>query len=456
AVQRLVDEGFDHPTEFELNTALAFLYFAREGCDYVVLEVGMGGRFDATNVVTPEVSVITTIDFDHMDKLGNTLSEIAFEKAGIIKPGVPVVTGAIEQEALEVIKRRAEECGCGLTVVGKVPFADITWTEDSLFPKDEAQSFKQNIQTGIASGAAAGVGFEAASKIDVGAGSGAASEIGPWIGSGNGSGISSGTDSAIGSKISSGITPEIEGQCISISGPGFAYRNLSLPLLGSHQQLNAALAVAALKVAKVKPLAVTALAAENRRAYCEPCVGTLQCQASERQGRPNVSTHGKSRGIYLDEQGIRAGLAKTEWPGRLEVIHRNPIVILDGAHNPQGAGVLAEFLEKLSEKKIICVFGILSDKCYKVPTSYIAPLCDEMIITKPHTPRALDPEVLAQEARRYTPNVMIEKDSDRAVELALSKATSNHVVLCCGSLYLVGPARTFIRNKFGISPYGGE
>jgi dihydrofolate synthase/folylpolyglutamate synthase len=133
------------------------------------------------------------------------------------------------------------------------------------------------------------------------------------------------------------------------------------------------------------------------------------------------------------------------------------MIILDGAHNPQGAMVLADFVKQnLSGRKVICVFGILSDKCYQKPTSYIAPLCDEMIITRPHSPRALDPEILAREARRYTNNVITEDDSDKAMELAISKAASDDVVLCCGSLYLVGAARTYIRKRFGISPYGGE
>ncbi len=364
AVEQLVKEGFEHPTEFEINTALAFLYFAQENCDYAALEVGMGGRFDATNVVTPVASVITTIDFDHMDRLGNRLSEIAFEKAGIIKPGVPVVTGAVEEEALAVIKRRASECGSGLTIAGDT--------------------------------------VEFTGKL---------------------AGTTS-SDLAV-----------LDGQIINISGPGFEFNNLYLPLLGRHQQLNAALAVTALKAAQV---------------------GYPNCTRDSQMQRANHPRSSHLNSIALDQQAIRTGIANTVWPGRLEVMHRNPVIILDGAHNPQGARVLAEFMQRLSDRKIVCVYGILGDKCYKESTSIIAPLCDEIIVTRPHTPRALDPELLAGEAAKYIGKVFIEDNCGKALELALAKVSSRDIVLCCGSLYLVGPVRTYIRNKFGISPYGGE
>ena len=404
AVEQLIKEGFEHPTEFEINTALAFLYFAQEDCDYVALEVGMGGRFDATNVVTPVVSVITTIDFDHMDRLGNRLSEIAFEKAGIIKPGVPVVTGAVEEEALDVIRRRASECGSSLTVVGNAP--QLTGKLPGTGCPDNGCN--STLVDGLP---VAGVTWKEAPRRQL---------------------DTSGTqrDLAI-----------LDVQVVSISGPGFEYRNLHLPLLGKHQQLNAALAVAALKVAQVKHA--------NR-----PHVSRMQCA-----NQPHSSSSSSSSvldSIALDEQAIRTGIAKAVWPGRLEVMHKDPVIILDGAHNPQGARVLAEFIKELSDRKIVCVYGILSDKCYKESTSLIAPLCDEMIVTRPQTPRALGPELLAGEVAKHTEKVFVEDDCGKALELALTRVSSRDVVLCCGSLYLVGPVRTYIRNKFGISPYGGE
>jgi len=341
-VDQMVAEGAENPTEFEINTAMGFVYFQEQGCDYVSLEVGLGGRFDATNVVRPLVSVITTISYDHMDRLGNTLAEIAFEKAGIIKPGVPVVTGAIEEEPFKVIQKRSLELGSPLVTVGKGPENHVWWKE---------------------------------------------------------------------------VSYSLEGQVIDLYGPDFEYRHLEIPLLGRHQQQNTALAVAALKTASEDNM----------------------------EGR-----------IYLDEEALRVGLKRTVWPGRLETVSRKPLVILDGAHNPQGAQVLAQALKDIPRKRLICVFGILGDKCYREATDAIAPLCDKVIVTKPHTPRALDPKVLASEVRKYTDQVIVEENSDKAIEMALDEAKNEDVVLCCGSLYLVGPVRTYIREKFGISEYGGE
>lgn len=341
-VDQMVAEGYEHPTEFEVNTALGFLYFAREQCDYVALEVGLGGRFDATNVVIPLVSVITTIGYDHTDRLGNTLSEIAFEKAGIIKAGIPVVTGALEDEPFEVIRKRARELSSPLIAVGQNPAATVTWEE---------------------------------------------------------------------------VSYSLEGQVINVFGPEFTYTNLRVPLLGRHQQLNASLAIAALHAA---------------------------------------SATDRDKALILDEKSVRAGIAKTVWPGRLEVLHRNPMVVLDGAHNPQGARALAEAISAIPRKKLICVFGMLADKSYGEATAYIIPQCDEVIVTRPEIPRALDPAVLAIEVEKYCPKVAVEPDIAKALELALTRASGEDLVLCCGSLYLVGPARTLLRERYGIEPYGGE
>lgn len=122
-LEQMVAEGFEHPTEFEVSTALGFLYFFEDKVDFLVLEVGLGGAIDSTNVVKPLVSVITNVGMDHMDYLGNTVKEIATVKAGIIKEGVPVVTAADDQEALQVITAVSAQKGCQLTVVGQ----DVTW-----------------------------------------------------------------------------------------------------------------------------------------------------------------------------------------------------------------------------------------------------------------------------------------------------------------------------------------
>lgn len=122
-LENMVKEGFEHPTEFEVSTALGFLYFWIEAVDFLVLEVGLGGAIDSTNVVIPQVSVITNVAMDHMDYLGSTVTEIAAIKSGIIKPKVPVVTAADDQAALEVIREAAQRNGSPLTEVGR----DLTW-----------------------------------------------------------------------------------------------------------------------------------------------------------------------------------------------------------------------------------------------------------------------------------------------------------------------------------------
>ncbi|MGI6662294.1 MAG: bifunctional folylpolyglutamate synthase/dihydrofolate synthase [Bacillota bacterium] len=341
AVEEMVGQGEDHPTEFEIVTALAFLYYARQGCDYVALEVGLGGRFDATNIVTPAVSVITTISLDHTDRLGNTVGKIAWEKAGIIKPGVPVVTGTSDEEALRVIRARAEGIGSPLFTVSDKRRADVTWEE---------------------------------------------------------------------------VSYSMEGQVINIQGPAFRYENVRVPLLGRHQQANAAVAVAALEFGRPK----------------------------NRDGR-----------FRLDRSAVRHGIATTQWPGRMEVMSKHPLIILDGAHNPEGAKALRDTLVSFPKKRTVCVVGILGDKSYKEATSLIAPLCDEVIVTKPDTPRSLDPDLLAAEVKRYLPSVTVEPDLHKALEEALKRTGQEDMLLVSGSLYLVGSARTYISSKLGMTRRSG-
>ncbi len=134
-LEEMVAEGFEHPTEFEVSTALGFLYFYREKVDFLVLEVGLGGAIDSTNVVIPLVSVITNVAMDHMDYLGNSVKEIAGVKSGIIKQGVPVVTAADDPDALEVIREASREKGCLLVEAGR----EVSWQSKTSTP--ESQEF---------------------------------------------------------------------------------------------------------------------------------------------------------------------------------------------------------------------------------------------------------------------------------------------------------------------------
>jgi dihydrofolate synthase/folylpolyglutamate synthase len=122
-LEKMVEEGFEHPTEFEVSTALAFVYFFQKNVDFLVLEVGLGGAIDSTNVVTPLVSVLTNVGMDHMDYLGNSIAEIATVKSGIIKAGVPVVTAADDSDALDIIREVSRKNNCALVEVGR----DVSW-----------------------------------------------------------------------------------------------------------------------------------------------------------------------------------------------------------------------------------------------------------------------------------------------------------------------------------------
>lgn len=318
-LEAMVAEGFEHPTEFEVCTALAFLYFAREKVDFLVLEVGLGGAIDSTNVVTPLLSVITNVSMDHMDYLGNTVVEIASVKAGIIKPRVPVVTAATG-EGLEVIEEACRENNSPLTLVGR----DITWEHLSLSQTE---------------------------------------------------------------------------QHFTIRGRRGTYENLQLPLLGRHQQVNAATAMAAAEILMDLGAAISAIA-------------------------------------------LRDGLAATRWPGRLEILRREPLVIIDVAHNYDGARSLRRALEEtFPGKSMVLVIGMLGDKERTKVAAELAAVARVVVVTKPNSPRAGNWQELAVEAGRYAPEVHVIENIEEAVHKALSLARQGEMVCVTGSFYMVAEAR---------------
>ncbi len=324
-MEEMVREGFEHPTEFEVGTALAFLYFFRQGVDFAVVEVGLGGSVDSTNVVQPLVSVITNVSMDHMDYLGSTVAEIARVKAGIIKPGVPVVTAA-EGEALKVIQDVAGRLGSPLILVGRDVRAEL-------------------------------------------------------------------------------VSYSSRGQFFNVYGRLSSYRNLFLPLLGRHQITNAATAVACLEVLA-------------------------------------------GLGYVLDSTAVRHGLAAVHWPARLEVVRRDPVVIIDGAHNHAGARSLRLALQEyFSGRGIIFVLGILSDKERSKVVEELAPLARAVVVTRPDNPRAGNWEEVALEVMRCGTEVFLEEDVGKAVELAVSLAGSRDLVCITGSLYMAAGAREVILSS---------
>lgn len=328
-LEDMVKDGFEHPTEFEVTTALALYYFAEVKPDYVVLEVGLGGSIDSTNIIpASEVSIITNVGLDHMEYLGATLPEIAREKAGIIKEDGVVVTGVDKPEPLEVIEKACQQKGATLYRLGR----DIHFKEVALSQ---------------------------------------------------------------------------EGGELDWEGLGRCYQGLKISLLGRHQLINASLAVAAIEAAR------------------------------------------RHRGLRVTEDQIREGLAKVFWPGRLEVVGKNPLVILDGAHNYDGALALKQALEEIfSYRHLILVLGMLADKEREKMVSLLAPLAQRVIVTRPNSPRAGDWEKLAFYARRFTPHVQAVRNISQALQIALSLAGPEDLICATGSLYMIADARKwFLKHK---------
>jgi dihydrofolate synthase/folylpolyglutamate synthase len=321
AIVRLVEEMKDllqrgwevgateHPTFFEVVTVMALRYFAEQRCQLVIWETGLGGRLDATNIVAPLVSVITNIQYDHQKWLGETLASIASEKAGIIKPSVPVVTGAEEPEALKVIEDTAHRQTSPLT---KVTTANI----------------KQ---------------------------------------------------------------PPLD--------------RLELPLLGRHQKMNAAVALAT--------------------------VETLQSR------------------IPVRPEAIHLGLSQLHWPGRLQLVTLSDgrKVLLDGAHNSGGAEILAESLkEYFPGQKPTLVLGILRDKDWAAMCRTLAPLASRVLLVPVHSERTAEPHGLAEVCQEANPNVQVREYA--SLSEALADSRQDCFITIAGSLYLIGEAMEVL----GLSP----
>lgn len=316
-------EELGAPTEFELVTALAFLYYAEQHCDFVVLEVGLGGRFDATNVIdVPLVSVICSISMDHMEYLGDTLEQIAFEKAGIMKEGGVTVLYPVQQPCVfETIRELAGE------------------------RKNEL--------------------------------------ITPALG-----------ELRILRETSGGNVFQYRGE---------EYRT---PLLGEHQIYNALTALEAVRV--------------------------LQ------------------RTFAIPEDAVKNGMAHTAFPGRLEMVHQHPDVLIDGGHNSDGVRCTVEAVKKLYPgRRILGVIGVCKDKEYQETVSAVAQLCDVLIATQADTPRRLDAAQVAKVAQAHCNHVLVAEKPEEAIRLALREAAPQDVILCCGSLYWIGDIRTYFhKNAF--------
>jgi dihydrofolate synthase/folylpolyglutamate synthase len=317
-------EGCQHPTFFEVITTMAFLYFYEKKVDFAIMEVGLGGRLDATNVCQPLVSVITHIDFDHMDRLGNTLTEIAGEKGAIIKENTPVVSAGQFPEAQDVIKKIARQKESPLYIFGE----DIDATL---------------------------------------------------------------------------ISSQLKGNYFNYRGISNNIDNLFVPLAGDFQIENTSLAIA----------------------------------TTELLG---------NSGYVITQDNIFKGVSHSKWPGRFEIVKEKPLVILDGAHNPNGVQQFIKNLKKLvPDKKIIAVLGIFQDKDYTTILKNIIPQVDKVILTMADNPRATPTAVLAEEVKHYInyQNIMESDDVETAINKSLQIARGDDVVCITGSLYTVGEAKAY-------------
>lgn len=328
-LEAMVAEGFEHPTEFEVSTALAFLYFAEENVDFALIEVGLGGAIDSTNVVSPLISVITNIGMDHMDYLGNDLISIAKVKAGIIKPHSIVVTASDNPDVIQVFRDQANAAGVPLCLVGE----DVRWESTEI--GEQEQEFK-------------------------------------------------------------------------LIGLNANYEKLRLPLTGLHQLRNAATAITVCELLQTK-----------------------------------YDTH-------IPQAAIYAGIHQVKWPGRLELLSLKPKILLDGAHNLEGALTLVQALPLYARDKLILCLGMLGDKEREKVVTMLVPLADEIIITRPNSPRAGDWRALGSLAEQHGRPVTCIEDPKEAVLFALSRLQENDLLCVTGSIYMVADARQALLDELQL------
>lgn len=307
-------------TFFETVTALALLYFSEQGVDLAILETGMGGRFDSTNVTEPLISIITPVSLDHCEYLGTSISAIAREKAGIIRPGRPVVCAGQDDAARMVIEEYAAAGSSPLYLAGR-EFTAI-WR---------------------------------ARLLDF------------W-----------------------GVRESMTG--------------LQPGLHGRHQAENAACALCA-----------TELLADH--------------------------------GFVADPAACRIGVSRASWPGRMELFEGTPSIMLDGAHNPGGSHVLADSLPDIPHKRLIMVFGVMKDKDVASILAPLLPRASHLFAVAPSLDRALPADELAVIVRDRGVPCTIAGTVHDGVEMAVSFAAPDDLVLVCGSLFTVGEARAFLMGR---------
>ncbi|MHB8840712.1 MAG: bifunctional folylpolyglutamate synthase/dihydrofolate synthase [Candidatus Aquicultor sp.] len=320
-----VKEEHGELTEFEILTAMAFYYFAVSRVDVAVFEVGLGGRWDATSVVRPKVAAITGISLDHTDRLGNTVEEIAWDKAHIIKEGAMAVIGDVPAGALDVIQER-----CALV---DAPMR--------LFERDFGPCDVSIIKN--------------------------------------------------------------EGSRFSINGVQASYQNIPLPVFGGYQVLNFTMAVEILEAFK---------------------------------------------GQKIEDGVIDNAVIGLACPGRFELFERNPLVVLDGAHNPEGMGMVVHGLpQAFSYKNLIVVLSVSSDKDIEQMLTILINEASILVLSQNESYRSASVSQLNDVASRTGNSYIIEPDLEKAIDMAIAKASPEDLVCITGSLYTVADAREILLKR---------
>ncbi len=330
--EQMADTELGSPTMFEIVTAMAIVYFAREACPYyVVWETGLGGLHDSTNVVTPLITAITNIGHDHQDLLGPTLADIATQKAGIIKPGVPLVSAVEQPEAREVIERTAQAKKATLYLLGR---------EFAYEP----------------------------------------------------------------------LPARVNEQVFHLRGPFRDLSQVTISLNGAFQMKNAAVALMVIEV--------------MRQYYA----------------------------LIVDDEVLYEALRQTEWPGRMELVSEQPRIVLDGAHNPEGAEALVEALPQVYRyEQLHALVGMVDSKSHSECLQHILTIADTLIITEPDFRKKMPATALAEIALRMQSTaqgsqvrkteLLIEPDWQRALAILCERTQSQDLALVTGSLYLLADVR---------------
>ena len=315
------DPELRHPAFFEIITAMAFKYFSEEGIDFAVLEVGMGGRLDATNVVKSLVSIITNVSLEHTEVLGDTVLEIAEKKAGIVKEGGVLVTATRDDDVYALFEKICMAVGSRIFRVG----TDIKFER---------------------------------------------------------------------------VSADYEGQRFKLKGIRDEYEGLILPLIGEHQLLNAAAAVGAVEA---------------------------------------LGFHG----VNVSRKAIERGLEKVKWPGRMEVVQRNPLVVLDGAKDVEAMKAVKEaLLGDFSYERLVAVVSISSDKKIPQMIGELSQAVDRYVVTTHRIMgRAADPILIVEEAEKFGKPSEIVTNVKDAIGRAMELAGEDGMVIVVGSVFLVGEAR---------------